>query len=72
MKIHGDNLNAYSNANFQFLEQLVEISNYSNSERVYDQTVSRNVLAIQKPFLTGDLQYTKLSFTCLDCSQKQT
>ena len=36
MKTHDDNLNAYSNAIFQFIEQLVEISNYPNSERVYD------------------------------------
>ena len=31
-----DNLNAHSNAIFQFIEQLNEISNYQHSERVYD------------------------------------
>ena len=40
MKTHDDNINAYSNAIFPFIEHLVKISNYPNSERVYDQTVS--------------------------------
>ena len=65
-------LNAYSKAVFQFTEQLVEISNYPNSERVFDQTVRGKVLSVLEPFLTGNSQYINASFACLDCIQKQT